>query len=323
MKYGLLWPTNAQHLVVANSHGFGPIDFSLYPNAQIYNQPDSNQPGFNPNEEHALFAPDPAGGGTLLFALRSDLNHTRPGVVPDSEPYVLLKYLDPATQLWRFKTFQVLAQEAPYYFVYPGIAGTQIQPPYPLSLLPQPTNSYAASGPWWQDVAGPFLLAGRWRSRRAIHHCHALFLSVAAGFWYDLNNDGTNDVPDGTAITWLSGLSANQNINQPIDATYMISWPGNVPTLAVGETLYGAAHGLPDVQDMASAQVVYDSLSATVDDTNNSVIYQLARLFDPMSPRMVTVTSTTIFSNINTSIDLGTGTTIFPDLPYYLRVRLY
>ena len=30
----------------------------------------------------------------------------------------------------------MVAEQAPYYFIYPGLAGTEIQPPYPLSILP-------------------------------------------------------------------------------------------------------------------------------------------------------------------------------------------
>ncbi len=50
-------------------------------------------------------------------------------------PYVLLKYQDPATQLWLIRPFQVLAKEDPYDFVYPATAGRAIQPPYPLSQI--------------------------------------------------------------------------------------------------------------------------------------------------------------------------------------------
>jgi hypothetical protein len=323
-KYKLQWPTNAPHLIIASTKGSGSIDFTLYPNAQIYNQPDVTQPGFNPNEEHALFAPDLSRGGTVLFALRCDLNQARPGIPSDSEPFVLLKYQDPATQLWGFHTFQVVAEEDPYYFTYEGIAGTQIQPPYPLSLLPQSSSSYAASGPAWQDYAGRFYaLAGGERLNKS-SVVMRYYYPLQPGFWYDLNNDGTNDLPVGVSVPWLSQLSPDQDLNQPVDTTYEIGWPGDLPTLAIGESLYGAAHGLPDVQDMASVQIAYDSLASVLASEGIQGVTQLARLFDPMTPRMVTVPGTSVFANINLSTpDSSTGFQTFPDLPFFLRTRLY
>lgn len=324
VKYHLLWPTNAPHLVIASGLGFGPLDPTVYPNPQIYNQPDVTQPGFNPNEEHALFAPSPTGTGTSLFALRCDLNHARPGIPSDSEPFVLLKYTDPATGLWRIQPLQVVAEEDPYHFVYPGTAGSQIEPPYPLSVLPQSSSTYAASGPSFEDVAGRFyaLAGGEPFGQSTI--VMRFFYPLQPGFWYDLNNDGTNDLPVGASVPWLSQLNNDQDLNQPIDATYQISWPTNLPTLAIGETLYGAAHGLPDVQDMASAQVVYDSLSATLPSAVYGDLTQLARLFDPITARTVPVVgSPSWLTTLNLQTDPTTGTMIFADLPYYLRIRLY
>lgn len=323
-KYQLLWPTNSPHLIIASGQGTGPLDSSRYPNAEIYNQADVTQAGFNPNEEHALFAPSSSGTGTAVYALRNDLNEARPGIRPDSAPFVLLKYQDPATQLWQIKTFQVVAQEDPYYFIYSGTVGTEIQPPYPLSLLPQSSSNYAASGPAWQDYSGRFYaLAGGERLEQS-SIVMRYFYPLQSGFWYDLDNDGTNDLPVGASVPWLSLLNPDQDVNQPIDTTYVIGWPGDLPTLAVGETLYGAAHGLPDVQDMASVQVTYDSLATVLATEGISGVAQLARLFDPMSPRLVPVAGTPAWlTSLNLDDDSSTGFKIFADLPYYLRVRLY
>jgi hypothetical protein len=322
MKYQLSWPTNAPHIVIANGLGSGPLDPALYPKPRIYNQPDVNQPGFNPNEEHALFAPSATGGGTALFALRCDLNRARGGTPAASEPFVLLKYLDAASQQWRIQPFKVVAEEAPYFFSYPGTAGTQIKPPYPLSILPQSPSTYAASGPSWQDVNGRFyaLAAGEPSGDSTI--IMRYFYPLQSGFRYDLDNDGTNDVPDGADVPWLSRLNPDQDLGQPVDVTYQIKWPTDVPVLAVGETLYGAAHGLPDIQDMASAQVVYDSLAAI--SATNGGYGQLARLFDPISARKVPVTGSPAWlTSLNLVDDPTTGLKIFADLPYYLRVRLF
>ncbi|MCW5556859.1 MAG: hypothetical protein KIT22_03320, partial [Verrucomicrobiae bacterium] len=323
-KYQILWPTNAPHLVIASGQGTGPIPPDQYPNARIYNQPDANQPGFNPNEEHAMFAPGAVGTGTAVFALRNDLNGSRGGIPKDSEPFVLLKYQDPANQLWRIQAFQVLAEEPPYRLVYAGTAGNQIQAPYPLSLLPQLPQTYAVSGPWWQDVAGRFYALAGGEPFGESTVVMRYFYPLQAGFWYDLNNDGTNDVPVGTAIPWLSLLSPDQPQGQPADIPYQIHWPTGIPALAIGETLYGATHGLPDVQDMASVQVVYDSSVTTAPPDGYANLNQLARLFDPLSPRTVPITgSTSWLSAFNLADDITSGTKVFADLPYYLRVRFY
>jgi len=323
VKYHVLWPTNAPHIVIASGLGTGALDPAKYLNAQIYNQPDVNQPGFNPNEEHALLAPAAGGSGTgpALFALRNDLNRARGGVPADSEAFALLKYQDPASQQWRIQPYQVVAEEDPYYFSYPGTAGTQISPPYPLSVLPQSPNTYAASGPAWQDVAGRFyaLAGGEPSGQSAI--VMRYFYPLQPGFWYDLNNDGTNDVANGTSIPWLNRLQPDQDVGQPADVTYQISWPADVPVLAVGETLYGATHGLPDINDMASAQVVYDSLSAL--NATNGDFSQLARLFDPISARTVPLANTNVLAGLNLATDPTTGLWAFTDLPYYLRVRFF
>lgn len=323
-KYRLQWPTNATHLVIASGLGSGPVNPTFYPNYSIYNQPDVTQAGFNPNEEHALLLADPSGTGATVYALRSDLNAARPGVPSDSAPFVLLKYQDPATQLWRIKMFQVVAEEDPYHFVYSGTAGTQIRPPYPLSLLPQSSSTYAASGPAWEDYAGRFYALAGGENLTNSSIVMRYFYPLQPTFWYDLNNDGSNDLPAGASVPWLSLLNQDQEVNQPIDVTYYIGWPADVPTLAVGETLYGATDGLPDIADMASVQIAYDSLASILATYGIDGITQLARLFDPMSPRMVPVSDTSIFGSVNVAAaDISTGFQTFPDLPYYLRVRLY
>ena len=40
----------------------------------------------------------------------------------------------------------MVAEQAPYYFIYPGLAGTEIQPPYPLSILPVSARNTVIKG---------------------------------------------------------------------------------------------------------------------------------------------------------------------------------
>ncbi len=315
VKYALQWPTNAPHIVIASGLGSGTLPIEQTTGAMIYNQADASLPGFNPNEEHALLAP--AGGGVGVFALRNDLNAA--ARIPASEPFVLLKYRDAASQEWRLQVFRVVATEDPYVFRYPGTAGTEIQPPMPLTVLPTASHTTAASGPWWQDHTGRFYARAAGEAGGEADLIMHYFYPLQAGFAYDLDSDGLNDVPDGTELSWLDRLPGGVQ-GTPVDVTFQIRWPSDVPTLAIGETLTTASHGLPDVLDAASLQVVYDALDAS----GGTPIQQLARLFDPLSARTVTLpTGFEWPEEIQRSMDAATGNEIFPDLPFYLRARLF
>jgi hypothetical protein len=71
-RYTLQWPGSTAEIVLAGNDGSGPLP-SLQANGGIYFQNDASQPGFNPNEEHALMQ------GGQAFALRDDLNITTIG----------------------------------------------------------------------------------------------------------------------------------------------------------------------------------------------------------------------------------------------------
>ena len=71
-------------------------------------------------------------GGEGVFALRNDLN----AISGASQPFVLLKYRDPATDEWRFKLYSVVLEDSTHRFVYEAEAGQELLPPYPVSLLP-------------------------------------------------------------------------------------------------------------------------------------------------------------------------------------------
>jgi hypothetical protein len=136
--YTIQWPANAPKIVLANNAGSGPLP-SLLATGSIYYQNDPTQPGYNPNEEHAVML------GGQAYALRDDLNVTTTtnGALPfggySSAPYVLLNYIGsdgrPAIQ-----AYQVHREDAASgaYFDYVIQAGTQLQPPMPLPLMAPP-----------------------------------------------------------------------------------------------------------------------------------------------------------------------------------------
>ncbi|MFM8418712.1 MAG: LamG-like jellyroll fold domain-containing protein, partial [Verrucomicrobiota bacterium] len=321
VTYLTAWPTNASRVIIASGRGSNhdeadPITPSRYPEAHLYIQPDRALPGFNPNEEHALIAPSSL--GNAAYALRNDLNAFR----RFSEPMVLLKYRDPESEQWRIKPYQVVIEQAPWFLRFAGDAGKEIQPPIPLSLLPLTSRSHVSQGDWFRDynaklyarAAGPegglstFVL--RW------------FYPLQPNFFYDLNGDGAEDLPVGTAIPWLDRRTESVNGERgapgtPIPTVYHIRWP-DVPVLQVGQTLTTPVNGLPDVRNMAHVRMIFDSL----DPAGQNGLTNLTRLFDPISERHVRLGSSFVLSpSIKTATD-ARGRHLFVDLPYALRVRL-
>ncbi|MBM3880723.1 MAG: hypothetical protein FJ387_13575 [Verrucomicrobia bacterium] len=129
--YTLEWPALGREIVLASKLGSGTLD-PLEALGTIYHQNDPHQPGYNPNEEHAIMS-----GGTA-FATRDDLNLTA-GPNYSSHPFVLLSYTA-ADGRPAMSAFRVLREkpEAGYVFDYITPAGQMLQPPMPLPLLAKP-----------------------------------------------------------------------------------------------------------------------------------------------------------------------------------------
>lgn len=139
-RYTLQWPSNPAEIVLASNDGSGPL-VSLQASGGIYFQNDRDQPGYNPNEEHALMQ------GGQAFALRDDLNVIA-GDDYTSDPFVLLDYTEsdgrPA-----IRPFKVLREKPGdgITFNYALHAGTILQPPMPLPLLEKPLAPRIAGDP--------------------------------------------------------------------------------------------------------------------------------------------------------------------------------
>jgi hypothetical protein len=151
-EYTIQWPLAPDEIVLASNDGSGALETSQAI-GQIYRQPDSTLPGYNPNEEHALML------GGQAFALRDDLNivsATIPAVLDgegatySSEPFVLLDHTGPDGRP-SVRAFKVLREKpaAGMAFDYVvqaggdlqrGGAGNLLQAPMPLPLLPAPVE---------------------------------------------------------------------------------------------------------------------------------------------------------------------------------------
>jgi hypothetical protein len=137
--YVVQWPTNAPEIIMANNAGSGQLD-SLQAKGTIYRQPDPTQPGYNPNEEHAILL------GGQAYALRDDLNNTNPGPSYTSAPFVLINYTgsDGRPAMAPFHVRRE-APEQNILFDYVVDAGTVLQAPMPLPLLEPPIEGTGAT----------------------------------------------------------------------------------------------------------------------------------------------------------------------------------
>jgi hypothetical protein len=126
-KYELKWPVAPAEIVMASNRGTGELS-SLQATGRVYYQNDPEQPGFNPNDEHALMIAGRA------WALRDDL-----GTEQTSLPYVLLRYTE-ADARPAISVFKVLREKESegIVFNYDAIAGKILQAPMPLPVLPLP-----------------------------------------------------------------------------------------------------------------------------------------------------------------------------------------
>ncbi len=135
-RYSIQWPpagSHAREIILASNDGSGGLE-SLEAKGTIYTQNDPTKAGYNPNEEHALML------GGQAYALRDDLNVTTSEGYT-SDPYVLLEHSDGHGRP-DMKVFKVLREkpEAGILFDYITEAGTPLQAPMPLPLLPKPVE---------------------------------------------------------------------------------------------------------------------------------------------------------------------------------------
>jgi hypothetical protein len=290
VRYDCQWPADPNAIIIASQTGSEvlgqqALDPQQFPLAQIYNQPDRAVTGYNPNDEHAFFAPSNLGTGfDALFAIRSDFFLEGSSTDP-SEPFTLLKYFDQNDQKWRFKVYEVIASGAGFGgFLFNGVAATKVSAPYPVSLLGNCSETRGSGSAFFQDYSGAV-----WAKAEG---------GMTVKYWYPLqptffwsrDTNGPDGVPDGhtegtgECVPWLDQLPDTPPL-EPVAVDYEIVWPDNVPQLVVGETLLRQKRGLPNILDQAAVQIVFDESDPLVADPNVA----LAQLIDPLSSRTVTM----------------------------------
>ncbi len=288
------------------------LDPARFQQLRVYNQPDRAQPGFNPNEEHALLAPSLRNASVsprpqAVYALRdNDLNVTNRNASYTSDPYVLIQFLDAADNKWKMKVFNVIRAATnlnvgdlsyTYSFEQEMNAGEPVIPFYPLvqviGATPCP-GSYGRDGQptiqkcFWKDHKGT-----AWAISGDSFFYESFMYPLLPDFYWPGKQPGD-------CVMFLPNTPANPNEFFNIDYTradqtpeaqaihYTTAWPDNVPTLKVGETLTfpgGEYHA-----DNPTTPVLDDNGDVQIEDTPGLPgILAMASaevVYDTVNPRM-------------------------------------
>jgi hypothetical protein len=333
--YQCAYPSNAREIVLASNAGSGELSAEEL-GGSLYFQNDANQPGYNPNEEHAMLL---AG---RVYALRDDLNITS-GAGYTSLPFALLAYTK-SDGVAAMSVFRVLRESGTHTFSYPWDAASIIQPPMPLPLLPlaldatgnsKNTEVLGIADPRANTSSPALWDKFTFKDRKGYSWCYrgphtGGSPSFGMKFWYPMQAGffvpgvGSQPAP-GTPLPYLrpivSGSPAGDAVNgDPQVITYLPRWPEGTPTLQMGETLTLPKFGLPAVRGQTSAKVLYQqSLAQTVGAES-------VRLHDPTRAKKFALGSSGgALQSIPAAIATTSkaGKTYFQLLPPHLQQRVY
>lgn len=298
VRYTNSWDVTSTELVIAGQNtdpaGQLPEDM-LQPS--VYYQNDFSLPGFNPNEEHALIL------SGKVYALRDDLNANN-----SSAPYVLVGFTQPGSGVPGMKTFHVVQTNATYGFSRSATAGTLLQAPMPLTMLPKCDQSTVVSGPVWRDRKLDYwAMAAGADGISPTNVVIRYFYPVQTGFYFP--GEAIQPSP-GSQVPWLS---RNGSHGAPIDYVFNVVWPTDVPVLRIGETLVDPKRYMPAIRGQKSVSVIYQQTSL-----NQPGSFSVT-LLDPTRERSVPLNS--LPADIPT--ETVKGKKYFPTLPPHLRNRLF
>ena len=349
-RYNPRWPTTPGRIVMSSGFGSESVaangsdqnviesivvggqtvpaattfDPARFEQVQVYHQPDRSQPGFNPNEEHALMAPSlrfaaVAPRPPAAYAMRennpiTNLNIVARNATYTSDPYVLVQFLDKADNEFKMKVYQVHRQDTTNYpsgFSVTMRAGEPVIPFYPIGVVSGATlssSSYAKEGnpnrlTFWKDHKG-----SAWAVSGGGAFSAYFYYPLLPDFWWP---DATKRVGDSVAWlpnskpgvdspTFLAANGSGIDYSKPDETpsaqgvAYTTTWPLTVPTLKVGETLtfaggeYAADNpgnpGLPGVLAWAAGEVVFDGLNP---DMREGSLDKDGKNFNNYTARMV------------------------------------
>jgi hypothetical protein len=343
--YTVSFPASAPEIVLASNRGSGPLGASESAGS-LYFENDIAKVGYNPNEEHAVIS------GGQVYALRDDLNNTTQSTAYTSAPFVLLSYASPDDGRPAMSAFRVLRTNASHSFDYTIEAGTRLQPPLPIALLPlalDPSSKesknrevvQAAGGDASQlnsglslevkAAYGKFTFKDRqgydWVFRGP--HTNGQTPSFGMQFWYPMRPGffvpGVSPQPaEGTPLPFLRPVASGSTYagdpvtGDPITIIYRPAWPALAPAIRVAETLTLPKYGLPAVHGQTSVQVIYQQSHAKT--TRESVV-----LHDPFREKTVALGSSVGLTKLPASIATvsDNGKTYFQRLPPHLQRRIF
>ncbi len=336
-----------QQIVMASNKGTGSLASDVAAGT-IYNQPDVSKIGYNPNEEHGILL------GGQGYALRDDLNlvDNGEGAVTGtgftSLPRVLIEYTDTTDKRPAISVYEVLRENAFYKFSYGITAGTILNSPMPMPLLPLPVDpatglsknlevaspievtpeALAAGAP---SLYGKFSFKDRKGYDWIYRGPHAGGTpSLGMQFYYPMQTSFVfpNRVQpaEGEPLPFLRPISDDAYVGDPVLGTpltvaYFPVWPTSPPTMSVGETLAMPKRGLPAVRGQKSANVLYQQSVAQSGTTKESAV-----LHDPTRSKSVLLNAGSVgLKSLPVSIATtqDKGKTYFQLLPPHLQQRVY
>jgi len=265
-----------QDQVVAPGIGTTPVATTYNPSriqaVQIYNQPDFNAPGYNPNEEHALVAPslrylDVSPRPPAIYALRAgDLNYSNNTITSGaarytSHPYVLAQFFDVAADEVKMKVYSIKKESAngdnpAYRFAnnftasttnlksQPFVsmkAGEPVIPFYPLGVAigasPAPEtfgNNFFTQEAYWEDWRGSYWsISGGDKAWFNV----SFYYPLAPDFWWP----PTVQVPPvkvtKSGATYTATYDASRSAKVPGVGDSVAFLPSSVKTSAVASNL--------------------------------------------------------------------------------------
>ena len=333
-SYTVSYPASPDTIVLASNAGSGDLSGDQTAGS-LYVENDSTKIGYNPNEEHAMLL---AG---RVYAMREDLNVTS-GVNYTSQPFALLSYTDPVDARPAMRVFQVVRENVTHTFNFPILAGSIVQGPMPLPLLPLPVVNEVVKNTEVTpinvdppaDGAAPasykkFTYTDRkgfvW-VYRGPHGAGSpqlsmqLYYNMVAGFFIP---GMPNQPAVGTILPYLreagqSGTTLNLN-DTPLTIHYTPTWPV-APQLRVAETLTLAKFGLPGVRGQTSANVLYHQSEAAENKKSVTLHDPTREKTFAMAAAPGTVLSSLPSSAVTTS---HTGRTYFQKLPPHLQALFF
>ena len=284
---------------------------------EIYYENDSNNTGYNPNEEHAFVD---LNGDYVVWALRNDLNTDA-----TSKPLVMVMYAENGKGKMQAFTLTKVSPDYPE-MASSAIVGNAMVPPAPISRLAGSQTSIDAttSAFGFKDnaVAYKDRKNGLWARRDGITFAKYGY-PMQSGFYFP---SLSAQPAVGTPIAWLScegvenpDLAQITNIDDAATWKWTAYWPSVVPEMKIGQVLTKAALGLPEMWNAASMAVCYPNPSPADVAEGNSDGLPVVELIDPT---VVQSSSTPLPVNSNFPDEYGfvlgsSGTTFLRKGRYY------